>query len=716
MKTLLFISFLLFGDLTLAKDITADKILSSDLTKTWNLPSVSSTLATVSGTETFIDKTIGDALTFTHIATPVSPSAGFTKLYAKSDGFLYRLNATGAEEQVGSSGGGGGSSQWTTTGSDIYYSSGNVGIGTSVPTATFDVHSNTLPIIQSTNTGAAGATGGGSMQVLALASGAMTAGDRLGTYQFVGTQDIANTTHIGAAINAYASETWSGANSGTNLDFRITNNGSTTRTKALSIDNSGFVTIGASGTTASLLHVYKDMNGSVSATIANPNVGNGAGAGLFFPVAGNSSAGILAAGSGFLATTTNLPYGLTIGNSASGGITLASTAGSEIIRFVGTSEHARFAAGNLGIGTSGPSRKLHIVDSTNFNTGILVDNQNAGSSANANIAMTALGASAGLGTYGSGHSTAVGYLKPLGTTLYNTSGDINIAPVGSTGNFRVFTGGDNERLTIASTGTVTMRLGGTPSSGSVIATDANNNLSFQPYSTAETLAVSNTTATTSLSTSNDFIAASGTVTVNLPSAVSQTGKVIRVKKTSDINSTVTVQAMPSTQLIDSGASFTTMTVENDSVSLVSDGTGWKTLKQTTVAVSYYTNTDVSVNNASAANFNTKEFDTCSPACVTTGSNWRFTAPSAGIYMISGEISCGGNSGTFLTVYKNGSAYKYAGYMKDSGGSTSFPALSILIYLKKDEYIDIRPNANSTIQGGALNGADTSHISIMKIGA
>lgn len=479
--------------------------------------------------------------------------------------------------------------------------------------------------------------------------------------------------------------------------------------------NLGGVGVGTSGTTSSLLHVYKDGNSATSATIENPNIGNGAGSGLFLPVAGNNSAGIFAAGSGFLATTTNLPYGLTIGNSASGGVTLASTAGSQIIRFVGTSEHARFAAGNLGLGTSGPSRKLHIVDSTNFNTGILVDNQNAGSSANANIAMTALGASAGLGTYGSGHSTAVGYLKPLGTTLYNTSGDINIAPVGSTGNFRVFTGGDNERLTIASTGTVTMRLGGTPSSGSVIATDANNNLSFQPYSTAETLAVSNTTATTSLSTSNDFIAASGTVTVNLPSAVSQTGKVIRVKKTSDINSTVTVQAIPSTQLIDSGASFTTMTVENDSVSLVSDGTGWKTLKQTTVAVSYYTNVDVTVNNASAANFNTKEFDTCSPACVTTGSNWRFTAPVSGLYFVGGEISCGGNSGTFISIYKNGSIYKYVGYIKDQSGAISYPALSILIYLKKDDYIDIRPNANSTLQGGSLSGIDTSHISIMKIG-
>lgn len=232
-------------------------------------------------------------------------------------------------------------------------------------------------------------------------------------------------------------------------------------------------------------------------------------------------------------------------------------------------------SGNVALGSSLATYNLSVVSATNGATQIGVVNSSAGSSAYSGIILENNTSNSYINFYGSGFSPSVGYQKASGLSIINTAGDAIIGSSSSTGNFRVFTGGDNERLTIASTGTVTMRLGGTPTSGAVIATDANNNLSFQPYSTAETLAVSNTTATTSLSTSNDFIAASGTVTVNLPSAVSQTGKVIRVKKTSDGNSVVTVQTIPSTEKIDSGLSFTTVVGYNDSVSLVSDGTGWK---------------------------------------------------------------------------------------------------------------------------------------------
>lgn len=60
------------------------------------LPS-SGTLATLSGTETFSNKTFGDALTATQISTPSNPAAGFDKLYFKSDNVLYSLSSSGTE-------------------------------------------------------------------------------------------------------------------------------------------------------------------------------------------------------------------------------------------------------------------------------------------------------------------------------------------------------------------------------------------------------------------------------------------------------------------------------------------------------------------------------------------------------------------------------------------------------------------------------------------
>lgn len=83
----------------------------------------SGTLATLSGTETFSNKSFSDALTLSEISTPSNPAAGSRKLYAKSNG-IYELNSAGVETQLGS-GGGGGSLNIVTQTSNYTMSSSN---------------------------------------------------------------------------------------------------------------------------------------------------------------------------------------------------------------------------------------------------------------------------------------------------------------------------------------------------------------------------------------------------------------------------------------------------------------------------------------------------------------------------------------------------------------------------------------------------------------
>lgn len=47
--------------------------------------------------QTFTNKTVGDSVTQTHIATPANPAAGFIKIYAKADNNFYKLTSGGVE-------------------------------------------------------------------------------------------------------------------------------------------------------------------------------------------------------------------------------------------------------------------------------------------------------------------------------------------------------------------------------------------------------------------------------------------------------------------------------------------------------------------------------------------------------------------------------------------------------------------------------------------
>jgi len=86
--------------------VSGSGTLTLNTSGTVTLPNATDTLVGKATTDTLTNKTMGDALTFTQISTPSTPSSGFTKVYSKSDGKLYKLPPSGIEAEVGSGGSG----------------------------------------------------------------------------------------------------------------------------------------------------------------------------------------------------------------------------------------------------------------------------------------------------------------------------------------------------------------------------------------------------------------------------------------------------------------------------------------------------------------------------------------------------------------------------------------------------------------------------------
>ena len=157
------------------------------------------------------------------------------------------------------------SSQWSNgSGGAIYYSGGNVGIGTTGPTVKLDVLTDGAENFVDATSYYTSAAGGGLVVGHARGSAASPTqilfGDALGTLWFGGYQSGGAFVHA-TAIRSFAEDNFTASTSGANITFETTAVGSAGRTEWMRIAASGNVGIGTTSPTANL-----DVNGTFKAT------------------------------------------------------------------------------------------------------------------------------------------------------------------------------------------------------------------------------------------------------------------------------------------------------------------------------------------------------------------------------------------------------------------------------------------------------------------
>jgi hypothetical protein len=111
-----------------------------------------------------------------------------------------------------------------------------------------------------------------------------------------------------------------------------------------------------------------------------------------------------------------------------------------------------------------------------------------------------------------------------------------------------------------------------------------------------------------------------------------------------------------------------------------------------VAARYINNTTSTTSTTVPFNFATKVLDTHN--AVTTGGNWRFTAPVPGIYRISATVF--GSTQNSCNIYKNGAS---AATLFSINGTYVLSG-STLLELNSGDYIDLRTSASMTVGTGS----------------
>lgn len=148
------------------------------------------------------------------------------------------------------------------------------------------------------------------------------------------------------------------------------------------------------------------------------------------------------------------------------------------------------------------------------------------------------------------------------------------------------------------------------------------------------------------------------------------------------------------------------------INRISAGSQVIATQETVAASAYIGGGNQTTTSGTIINFNTKWFDTHN--AITTGTNWRFTAPMSGKYRFSGELMLS-NASQRTQLFKNGSSWLF-GVTRQPAGSNQGGNFSITLDLIGGDFIDLRSTTSTDYFGGnPLATSEPCYISIERIG-
>jgi hypothetical protein len=212
---------------------------------------------------------------------------------------------------------------------------------------------------------------------------------------------------------------------------------------------------------------------------------------------------------------------------------------------------------------------------------------------------------------------------------------------------------------------------------------------------------------------------SGTFTVTLPTAVSKSGKSIKIKNSG--NGTITV-ATTSSQTVDGLASAVLkLTSPKDHIEVTSDGANWQiTNSKLAISARYYGSVTTAIPDSGAytiVGFDTAEHDRTGGQ-ITSGTAWRYTAPrpvtctiamfAQLVYSATSAITSEFRVGFMV----NGiSFYQVDGRIMDTSiNSFSDAGGSLTIVLDTNDYIQVAVWQNSGVSRNISVGSSLLHVS------